>query len=173
MPQKWVGRSDVLANLIPTVLALFVGTLVDAWGVGKVHILTLALGLLLPLPLFFWYTHVSPQQAVTAVMVGNVMIGLVNALSTSVYLWMVELFPARVRCTGVALAYNFGIGIFGGLAQFVSEVGSKVISITGVVSAPALYVLLLNFVSLMTVALSHVLARRGLTRLTHIRSAPY
>merc|ERR1712203_477594 len=169
MPQKWVGRSDVLANLIPTVLALFVGTLVDAWGVGKVHILTLALGLLLPLPLFFWYTHVSPQQAVTAVMVGNVMIGLVNALSTSVYLWMVELFPARVRCTGVALAYNFGIGIFGGLGPLLSEAGSKVIAIKGPISAPALYVLLTSLLSLMAVVVSRVLARRGLMRLTHIR----
>merc|ERR1712066_469954 len=151
----------------------FVGMLVDSWGVCKVHTLALTCGFLLPLPLFFWYTHVSPQQVVTAMFVGNCVIGFVSALSTSVFFWIVELFPARVRCTGVAVAYNIGVGVFGGLGPILSEAGSRVISIKGPVSAPALYVLVLNALSLMAVASSHFLARRGLMRLTHIRSAPY
>merc|ERR1712029_715341 len=102
--------------------------------------------------------HVPPQQVIAALFVGNSILGLVLALSTSVYLWVVELFPARVRCTGVSLAYNVGIGIFGGLGPMFSESGSKVIAIKGPVSAPALYVLLTTLLSLMAIVVSRVLA---------------
>merc|ERR1712032_1235783 len=88
--------------------------LIDSWGVGKMFALTLITGVLLPVPLFFWWTHVASDFSVPALMIGQTLLGLQGSLTCSVYLWIVELFPVKVRSTGVSLAYNFGIGIFDG-----------------------------------------------------------
>mmetsp|Transcript_14829 Transcript_14829/g.36862 ORF Transcript_14829/g.36862 Transcript_14829/m.36862 type:complete len:484 (-) Transcript_14829:196-1647(-) len=174
LPPNAVTFSEMLAYFIPTVLAMFVGMLVDSWGAGKVHTLALVLGCIVsPAPLFYWWAHVPPQQAILSVYMGQIILGFMLALTTSVYLWVVELFPVKVRVTGVSIAYNIGIGIFGGLGPVLSDLGNKEISPKGLVSAPAAFTLFAGALSLGAVASSHLLARRGLLRLTHIRDAPY
>jgi len=174
LPPAAVTLSEMLAYFMPTALAMFVGMLVDTWGACKVHTLALFLGCIVsPAPLLYWWAHVPPQQEILSVYIGQVLLGLVIALTTSVYLWVVELFPVKVRVTGVSVAYNIGVGVFGGLGPVLSELGNKVISPRAPVSAPAAYTMFAGVLSLCAVALSHVLARRGLLRLTHIREAPY
>mmetsp|Transcript_56336 Transcript_56336/g.142493 ORF Transcript_56336/g.142493 Transcript_56336/m.142493 type:complete len:484 (+) Transcript_56336:55-1506(+) len=174
LPSNAVTFSEMLAFFIPTVLAMFVGMLVDSWGACKVHTLALSLGCIAsPVPLFYWWAHVPPQQAILSVYMGQIILGFMLALTTSVYLWVVELFPVKVRVTGVSIAYNIGIGIFGGLGPVLSDLGNKEISPKGPVSAPAAFTLFAGALSLGAVASSHLLARRGLLRLTHIRDAPY
>lgn len=174
LPANAVTFSEMLSYFIPTVLALFVGMLVDTVGARKVHTLALVAGCIVaPVPLFYWWTHVPQALAISAVFAGQAILGLMIALTTSVYLWVVELFPVRVRATGVSVAYNVGIGIFGGLGPMVSDAGNRIISPKSVVSAPAGFTVLAGLVSLAAVAGSHVLARRGLMRLTHIRASPY
>jgi len=174
LPSTAVTFSEMLAFFIPTALAMFVGMLVDTWGACKVHTLALTLGCIVsPVPLFYWWTHVAPQQAIFSVYAGQIILGFMLALTTSVYLWVVELFPVKVRVTGVSVAYNIGIGVFGGLGPVLSDLGNKEISPKGPISAPAAFTLFAGAVSLCAVISSHVLARRGLLRLTHIRDAPY
>lgn len=174
LPENMVTLSQAMLNLIPTLLAPIVGMWVDAWGVGKVHLLTLVVGgLLIPGPLMYWWTHVSPEQALVAIFIGQGILGLVFALTTSVYLWVVELFPSRVRATGVSISYNIGVGIVGGMGPVLSALGNKVVDPRGLISAPAAYVLLTSLLSVAAVAVGHVLSRRGAMRLTHIRSSPY
>jgi len=108
-----------------------------------------------------------------SVYVGQIILGFMLALTTSVYLWVVELFPVKVRVTGVSVAYNIGIGVFGGLGPVLSDLGNKEISPKGPISAPAAFTLLSGVISLGAVAASHVLARRGLLQLTHLRDSPY
>jgi MHS family proline/betaine transporter-like MFS transporter len=166
--------SAMICYLIPTLLAPFVGMLVDIWGTRKVHTLALFLGCVAtPIPLFYWWTHVPQSQATLAVFSGQVIVGLLEALTSAVYLWVIELFPVHVRSTGVSMAYNVGIGIFGGAGPLISDALQYAISPRGFISAPALYTLLTGIISLSAVLASHVLSRHGLLNLTHIRASPY
>merc|ERR1711933_151860 len=68
LPAKAVTFSEMLGFVIPTVLAMLVGKLVDVWGASKVHTLALFLGCVVaPVPLFFWWAHVPQSFAVPAV----------------------------------------------------------------------------------------------------------
>merc|ERR1712061_357304 len=108
-----------------------------------------------------------------SVFIGQAILGFMLALTTSVYLWVVELFPVKVRVSGVSVAYNIGIGVFGGLGPLLSDAGNKLWSPKSPVSAPAGFTLLCGVISLGAVAASYVLAGRGMLKLTHIRDAPY
>merc|ERR1712217_232947 len=147
--------------------------LIDLVGAGRIHVLRLVACVLAPAPLFYWHGHVPHTQALAAVYIGEIILGFLQAFTSAVYLWTVELFPVHVRATGVSIAYNLGIGIFGGLGPVLSDLGSKFISSRGVVSAPALYTVVCGVLSLVTVLASRTMANRGLLRLTHIRSSPY
>jgi len=174
LPANWASCAEVLGSCIPAVLSFFAGMLVDAWGACKVLTLaTIACCVIVPMPLLYCWTHLPQSLAVAAVLIGQAILGLVLALSASLYLWVVELFPVRVRTTGVSVAYNIGIGIFGGLGPLVSDAGNKIISPKSAVSAPAAFTMLAGLISLAAIASSHVLARRGALRLTHIRASPY
>jgi MFS transporter, MHS family, proline/betaine transporter len=70
-------------------------------------------GLVLALPLFWLMRHPDPiliwlGQFLYVLLLGTYMGGQPAA--------MVELFPRNVRVTAVSIAYNLGIGLFGGLA---------------------------------------------------------
>uniref|UniRef100_A0A7S2JI09 Major facilitator superfamily (MFS) profile domain-containing protein n=1 Tax=Zooxanthella nutricula TaxID=1333877 RepID=A0A7S2JI09_9DINO len=166
--------SQLLCFALAAALALFVGMLVDAWGACKVYTFALLAGCIVaPAPLLYWWAHVPQAVAVPAVLIGQAVLGLLLALSSSQYLWVVELFPARVRTTGVSVAYNIGVGVFGGLGPLISDAGGRLVSPRSLVSAPAAFTMLAGFASLAAIAGSHVLARRGVLRLTHIRASPY
>lgn len=173
LPPNAVTFSEMVCYIIPTLLSPFVGMLIDLVGAGRVHALSLVACVLAPAPLFYWYSHVSSDHALAAVYIGEITLGFVQALTSAVYLWTVELFPVHVRATGVSIAYNLGIGIFGGLGPVLSDLGSKFISSRGIVSAPALYTVVCGVLSLVTVLVSRAMGNRGLLRLTHIRSSPY
>jgi len=174
LAQNEATLSAMVAYLIPTLLAPPVGMLVDIWGAGKVHTLGLFLGCVVaPIPLFYWWTHAPQNQATMAVFLGQIIIGLLEALTTAVYLWVIELFPVHVRTTGVSVAYNVGIGIFGGAGPLISDALIYAIPPKSAISAPALYTLFTGLLSLSAVLASHVLGRYGLLKLTHIRATPY
>jgi len=166
--------AGMLSYFIPTVLAMGVGRLVDRVGVEKVHFTALSVGgLLAPGPLFYWWTHVSQSQAIPSVFIGQAILGCFLALTTAVYLWVVELFPVRVRTTGVSVAYNVGIGIFGGLGPLLSDFGNGIIEPKSWLSAPAAFTIFCSLVSISAMAAGRILASRGMMRLTHIRMSPY
>merc|ERR1712113_972582 len=126
-----------------------------------------------PIPLFFWWTHVPQYQAVASLFWGQCAVGILLALTTSIYLWVVELFPVHVRGTGVSVAYNIGIGIFGGAGPLISDASKGFLPPNGVVSAPAAYTMVTGVLSLFAMAAGHVMAKNGMMKLTHIRESPY
>merc|ERR1711971_175790 len=126
-----------------------------------------------PGPLFYWWTHAGPSQAATALFVGQAITGLLLSLTTGVYLWLIELFPVRVRSTGVAIAYNISCGLFGGLAPLLSAAGNEFIDPKGWLSAPAAFTIVCGILSISALAVGRVLSRRGYLKLTHIRDSPY
>merc|ERR1719291_711739 len=95
---------------------------------------------------------------------GQVMLGLCLALTTSVFLWTVELFPVQVRVTGVSVAYNIGVGIIGGMGPLISDAGNRMMDPQGLVSAPAAYTMFFGVVSLAACLGSRCLAKRGVMR---------
>jgi MHS family proline/betaine transporter-like MFS transporter len=168
-----VTGSEVVAYVVPTLLAPFVGILVDKCGVGKFYLVTLLVCAAVTAPLFSWWAHTDLSGAYEALYIGEFVVGLVQALTSCVYLWTVELFPVRVRTTGVSLAYNLGVGIFGGLGPLLSSALEPVIDSRGVISAPALFTVCCAILSLLAVVASRVLSSKGIVQLTHIRHVPY
>jgi len=174
LPPSAVTLSELVVYLIPTLLSPVVGLLVDVWGAGRVYLLALAAGCVVaPLPLFYWWTHVPGSDAVLAVYLGQVILGVLIALTASVYLWAIELFPTRVRVTGVSLGYNLGVGVFGGVGPLISEAGNHVLDPRGPISAPAAYMLAVGILSVLTVLTSRWMGSRGVLKISHIRSKPY
>merc|ERR1712066_675622 len=143
--------SELMSYAIPALLAPAVGVLVDHWGAGRVYTLGVFLGgVVVPAPVLYWWAHVPERQGVMSIFVGQALLGLCLALQTSVFLWVVELFPVHVRVTGVSLAYNIGVGICGGLGPLISDAGNKVINPKEVaLSAPALYTAAFGVLSLL------------------------
>jgi MHS family proline/betaine transporter-like MFS transporter len=75
------------------------------------------------------------------------------AITTGIYMGpipttLVELFPTRVRFTGVAVSYNFIAGFFGGTAPMLSF---WLISITGNRNSIAYYLIFASLVSLLSI----------------------
>jgi len=173
LPANAVTFSEMVCYIIPTLLSPVVGMLIDCWGAGRVHLISLLACVLAPAPLFYWYAHVPHAQALAAVYIGEIILGFLQAFTSAVYLWTVELFPVHVRATGVSIAYNLGIGMFGGLGPVLCDLGSDVISPKAVLSAPALYTVACGALSLIAVLISRCLRTRGHVRLTHIRESPY
>lgn len=62
----------------------------------------------------------------------------------------VELFPARDRLSGYSVAFNLGVGVFGGLTPMIV---TSIIAATGVVIAPAWYLLVASAVAVNALAL--------------------
>merc|ERR1712045_1034960 len=125
-------------------------------------------GLIVPAPVLYWWAHVADGQAIAALYTGQALLGLCLALQTSIYLWVVELFPVQVRVTGVSVVYNIGVGIIGGLGPLISDAGSRVISSESIISAPAAYTALFGLISLIACLSSRALAKRGVMRVTYI-----
>merc|ERR1719394_1093797 len=123
LPANVVTFSELINYAIPALLAPAVGMLVDAWGAGRVYTLGVFLGgVVVPAPILYWWAHVPDGQGISSIFVGQALIGFCLALQTAVCLWVVELFPAPVRVTGVSVAYNIGVGICGGLGPVISDV---------------------------------------------------
>jgi MHS family proline/betaine transporter-like MFS transporter len=62
---------------------------------------------------------------------------------------MAELFPTRMRTTGLSISYSLGVALFGGFAPFTN---AWLIAATGSKLAPALYLMLAAAISLVALA---------------------
>jgi hypothetical protein len=92
--------------------------------------------LALTYPLFSWL-HENPSflnLVITQVALCTVLGVFFGPLSTA----FAEQFPARVRSTALAIAYNVSVMVFGGFAQFFV---TWLIGTTGSPVAPAFYVM--------------------------------
>lgn len=65
--------------------------------------------------------------------------------------YMLELFPVSFRCRGISTAFAIGVGVFGGIAPFVSTLLIQAINVP---EAPALYYILSGVCGLIALTLS-------------------
>ncbi|CAM8635000.1 ProP Permeases of the major facilitator superfamily [Oxalobacteraceae bacterium] len=128
--------AQVAGLLCLTVGTPFFGILSDRIGRRPVLMLACGLYFVLPYPLFSWL-QADPglfRLAVMQVILCSAVAVGFGAISTA----LAEQFPVRMRSTGLALAYNFAVMLFGGFAQLIV---TWLIKATGTPMAPAYYVM--------------------------------
>lgn len=87
-------------------------------------------------PLFAWVHSAPSLERLTVMQV--ILCSLVGVYFGPISTALAEQFPTHVRSTGLALAYNFAVMMFGGFAQFIV---TWLIRETGSPLAPAYYVM--------------------------------
>jgi MFS family permease len=112
------------------------GALSDRIGRRPILIAATIAYFVLLYPMFNWVID-SPSFARLAIMQGT-LCSLVGVFLGPVSTAIAEQFPTSIRSTGLAIAYNFAVMLFGGFAQFVI---TWLIRETDSLLAPAYYVM--------------------------------
>ncbi|WP_411730955.1 MFS transporter [Paeniglutamicibacter sp.] len=143
IPATAAFLGGVVAGLIVLVGVPFVGHLADRVGPARVMTYAAVGALLLAWPLFKLMVSnpTVPVMVVVIALLGVIMafyFGPLPALLSS-------LFPAAIRGTGLAVTYNVGVTLLGGIAPLVL---TWLLSITGSLNAPSLYYMAIAVISL-------------------------
>jgi MFS family permease len=119
-----------------TLLIPLFGMLSDRIGRRPVLMLAALLYFVLPYPLLGWVIAEPglPRLLVMQVALCSAIAVGFGAISTA----LAEQFPVRQRSTGLALAYNLAVMLFGGFAQLIV---TWLIAVTGTPLAPSYYVM--------------------------------
>ncbi len=127
---------SIVENLFFVAGCFGFGALADRVGHARVQALGALALLLATLPLFLWLNDVRSTAVLFTVLAT---LGCLAASFTSVAPTMLsEIFPTRVRVTGVSLVYNAAFTVFGGFAPAI--LSTSLAARTGL--APAWYVTL-------------------------------
>lgn len=154
--QELMPRSDALAiNTIFTFLvipAMPLAALVgDRWVPRKRWIAAAVLILgLAAWPLYEWMLASDGSVISVAATTGLTFLLLAVPLGSGPALF-VEMFPERDRLSGYSVAFNVGLGIFGGLTPMIA---ASLIAATGVAVVPALYMALAALIAVVVLALT-------------------
>jgi MHS family proline/betaine transporter-like MFS transporter len=135
----------LLTASIQVVVVPFVGLLSDRWGRLPISTVSAAAILVLVLPMFVWLTDAPTLEKLLFV---QVTLGVLTALYVGALpALMAELFPIRMRATGLSISYSVAVAMFGGFAPFVSV---WLIEETGTAIAPSYYLIAAAIVSLLS-----------------------
>ncbi|SDV46201.1 MFS transporter [Chitinasiproducens palmae] len=154
-----MAPANALTAAMTSGAVVFVGSILAGWLSDrhgrKTVILYSRLALVIVLyPAFRWLGEApTPSNLILAV----AFLSALSALTTAPSITMIpEMFPARIRASGVSIVYSVGVSVFGGFAQ-ASAVW--LIHVTGSNLAPAYYTIACILVS--TVALLFVKDQTG------------
>lgn len=105
------------ASLAAAIVMPFGGAFTDKYG-RKPFLLAIGIAATISMYWFFKAAHgATPSTFIYPLMATAILFGL---YASSTYALMSELLPTRIRSTGIALAYNFPVAIFGGSAPMIS-----------------------------------------------------
>ena len=143
LPQSIGFTAAMLAAALQTVVVPFVGIWVDRVGQTRIMIAAAILFFLTAYPAFF----LVGAHASLAVLIAMVCwIGFLKSLfSGALPSLMAKTFPVTTRVTGMSLAYNISVPIFGGFAPFFAQ---SLIGLTGSKLAPSYYMMATALLSL-------------------------
>lgn len=132
-----------LTGAIQLVLTPLFGSLSDRRGRLPILFGAAIAILLLIYPMFAWLAANPTLQTLLIVqaIIGVLIAGYLGPLPAL----MSEIFPARMRTTGLSISYSFGVAIFGGFAPFIN---AWLIESTGSKLAPSWYVMFAAAISL-------------------------
>lgn len=107
---------NTLAILTMLVVTLPAGLLADRWGRKPLLAFVAAGSLVFAWPLW-WLIH---HPSFVLILIGQCGFGLLYGVGFAVVMsTMVEMFPARVRCSGTAIGFNLCLGLFGGTTPLI------------------------------------------------------
>jgi MHS family proline/betaine transporter-like MFS transporter len=138
----------MLVGLIQLALIPVFGAMSDRRGRLPIAFVSAAAMLVLFYPLFSWLAAAPTLQTLLIVqaIIGVLIAGYMGPLGAL----MAEMFPARMRTTGLAISYAFGVAIFGGLAPLfntwlIEATGSKLAPAFSLMAAAAISLVALGF----------------------------
>lgn len=143
LPQSSGLISGMVAGTVLFVASPIIGQLADKYG-RRPFLVGAALAMLvLAYPMFKW---VDSAPSLGSLLVFQAVFGLLIAVYTAPILAaLADMFPTRVLSTGLSVAYNFAVMMFGGFAPFLI---TWLIAKTGSNMAPAFYVMCACVISL-------------------------
>jgi MFS transporter, MHS family, proline/betaine transporter len=137
----------IIGNLLLTVLSPLTGAWSDRIGRKALSLWSLVLTLVLIYPLFAWL-EAAPSVSKLILVQATLSVTL-SGYYGPFGAMMAELFPANVRSTGLSLAYNLAVMLFGGFGQLIV---TWLIKTTGSPLAPTCYVMAGLAISIVSVA---------------------
>lgn len=143
IPATAAFLGGVVAGLVTLIGVPFVGHLADRVGPAKVMTYSAIAALLLAWPLFqLMVTNPTvPVMVLVIALLGVLMafyFGPLPALLSA-------MFPSAIRGTGLAVTYNVGVTLLGGIAPLVL---TWLLAVTGSLNAPSLYYMAIAVISL-------------------------
>ncbi|SAL44070.1 general substrate transporter [Caballeronia sordidicola] len=137
----------IVGNLLLTVLSPVAGAWSDKIGRKGLSMWSLIVTLVIIYPLFLW---LSAEPSVTRLIIVQAILSITLAGYYGPFgALLAELFPAHIRSTGLSIAYNIAVMLFGGFGQFVV---TWLIKVTGSPLAPTFYVMAGIVLSLVAIA---------------------
>ncbi|MGK9220376.1 MULTISPECIES: MFS transporter [unclassified Microbacterium] len=110
-----------VALALGTPFFVLFGALSDRYGRLRFIVTGLVLSAVSYLPLFTWIREAAPEgryiEVVAAIFIQILFVTMIYG-PTAAYL--VDLFPPRVRYTGVSVVYHLGTGVFGGFTPLIA-----------------------------------------------------
>ena len=144
----------LLTGAIQIVLVPVFGALSDKHGRLPIMFTAAFAVLLVSYPIFAWLVSTPALQ--TLLIVQAIIGVLAAAYMGPLPALMSDMFPTRMRTTGLSVSYSFGVAIFGGFAPFIN---AWLIEATGSKVAPSFYLMFAAAISLLG-----LLAQRRLSR---------
>jgi MHS family proline/betaine transporter-like MFS transporter len=143
LPQSTGLIATLIGGLLLTVGAPVVGHWSDRIGRVRIMLWATALFFVTAYPAFLF---LNSYASLTAIVLMVVWLSLLKtAYSGSLPALLADMFPTRIRGTGIALSYNIGVPIFGGLSP---AIGTWLIYATGDKLSPSFYLMLTALLSL-------------------------
>ncbi len=137
------------SGLVTLICAPFIGKLADRIGCVTVMRTAAIAGLVGALPLFALLNAFPTIFILTVI---QALLGVVMAFYFApLPALMSAMFPTNVRTTGMSLAYNIGVTLFGGMAPIVLAV---LVEQTGSLVSPGYYYMFVAIVSMISLALA-------------------
>ncbi|MFM0240249.1 MFS transporter [Paraburkholderia phytofirmans] len=126
----------IVGNLLLTVLSPVAGAWSDRIGRKGLSLWSLLITLVIIYPLFAW---LAAEPSVSKLILVQALLSItLSGYYGPFGALIAELFPANVRSTGLSLAYNIAVMVFGGFGPFVV---TWLINTTGSPLAPTYYVM--------------------------------
>jgi MFS family permease len=153
----WQGLFGVAVTSALGIFAcVFGGWLADRYGGYRTFFLFTTISALISYP-FFAYVLAEPSfgRLFLAQFVVLMVFGLLQGSGPGL---LAGLFPVEVRSTGMAIAYNVGVTVFGGFAPLTV---TWLIDMTGSKLVPAYYIIAAGVLSIVVVASTYRRVRQG------------
>jgi len=136
--------ATLLAGVIQIALVPVFGALSDKHGRLPIMFAAALAVLLVSYPIFAWLVFAPALQTLLIV---QAIIGILAAAYMGpLPALMSEMFPTRMRTTGLSVSYSFGVAIFGGFAPFIN---AWLIETTSSKVAPSFYLMFAAAISLL------------------------